>query len=320
MSDKNRKIEYAVMNPSQNITILVTTEVAESEYATIAKELLNLEPSAEQVGFIKFNGFNRQLNLKKSKCDFLGDDIKIENESVVYSDEKKCDIVLNMAGGEFCGNATMSTAVYYSIKNNITCKSQNVDFTEAQKKVVVKSSGVDELISVDIKKFDDEWEGIVEMPRPFKIQEVDFGAGDNFPVVFFKGIAHVIIDKKLIDKKKNDIIISKDSYNNYYENKIKKWCNILNVKALGILLCDFGNMINMIPLVYVKSIDTLYLESSCASGTTAIGAYLKDKTKKEININIKQPSGVELNIESKNDNKLLLRGKVVLLYEKTLII
>ena len=78
--------------------------------------------------------------------------------------------------------------------------------------------------------------------------------------------------------------------------------------------------LKMIPLVYVKSVDTLYWESSCASGTTAVGAYFAKDTNKCVNINVRQPSGEILNITCENDGRLLLKGKVKYLYSKSIII
>ena len=261
----SKVIEYVVMNPSQNITILAMPldDDYDYDYGFIAKKLLKLEPTAEQVGFLQY-----------------GED---------------CDIMINMAGDEFCGNATMSAAVYYGIMNGVN-----------DGNVVVKSSGVNNLVNVHIKKTND-WEGIVEMPEALEICEVDFGNGEIYPVVFFKGIAHVIIDKKAIDRKE-------------FEYKIKEWCEGLEMPALGVMFCDFGEEINITPLVYVKSIDSLYWESSCASGTTAVGAYLLDKFKKKINVDVKQPSGTVLNVESTEDKKLLLKGNVKLLYKKSIMI
>ena len=289
----SKVIEYVVMNPSQNITILVmiADDDCDYDYGFIAKKLLELEPTAEQVGFLR------------------------------YDDES--DIVLEMAGGEFCGNATMSAAVYYGILNGVS-----------DGNVVVRSSGTDDPVNVHIKKIND-WEGIVEMPKPIEICEGDFGNGVKYPMVFFNGIAHIIIDKKPIDKKE-------------YENKIKEWCDILEIPALGGMMCDGGVLkfaptniegdptnvafapasgqmiyapteVGMTPLVYVKSIDSLYWESSCASGTTAIGAYLLDKYKQKINIDVRQPSGTVLNVESTDDGKLLLKGKVKFLYKKSIL-
>ena len=306
MFDDKKIIEYVVMNPSNNITILVISDVEdECDYWVLAKRLLGLEPTAEQVGFLQ------------------------------YDDES--DIILNMAGGEFCGNATMSAAVYYGILHDVN-----------NGNVVVKSSGANELVNVHIKK-NNEWEGIVEMPKPLEICEVDFENGESYPVVFFKGIAHVIVDrkviacgndgeKKLLDDDKsfdNNKILISDSLKKEFENKIKEWCKCLEIEALGIMFCDFGDLkfdstnnsksfvpmeVLMTPFVYVKSIDTLYWESSCASGTTAVGEYLLDMTNSKDKINVRQPSGTILSVEKTTDGKLLLTGKVKLLYKKSIMI
>lgn len=304
MFEEKKIIEYVVMNPSGNITILVTSDVEdESEYLFVAKKLLAMEPTAEQVGFLQY--------------------------------DDKSDIVLNMAGNEFCGNATMSAAVYYGILHGLK-----------DGKVVVHSSGANDLVNVNIKK-NNEWDGIVEMPRPLEISEVDFGNDEKYTVVFFKGIAHVIVDIKAISSNKdceNKILydnISIDNCNNKvfisdrikkeFESKIKLWCEFLEVPAIGIMLCDnIDNVkkiqnidvpeVHLIPLVYVNSIDTLYWESSCASGTTAVSEYLKRKLKKDINVNVRQAGGMILGVESDGDNKLLLKGKVKLLYKKSVII
>ena len=74
------------------------------------------------------------------------------------------------------------------------------------------------------------------------------------------------------------------------------------------------NKVKMLPLVYVKDVDTLYWESSCASGTTALGAYLYKKIKKEVSVNVIQPSGTTLHIKI-NNNEYLLRGIVSLMSE-----
>lgn len=283
MFDDKKIIEYVVINPSGNITILVMSDVEdEEEYYFVAKKLLELEPAAEQVGFLQ------------------------------YDDES--DIILSMAGGEFCGNATMSAAVYYGILHGLS-----------DGNVVVKSSGADELVNVHIKKIN-EWEGTVEMPKPLEISEVDFGNDEKFPVVFFKGIAHVIIDNNC-GARPHDEFETKL----YSEKKIKEWCEFLGVPAIGIMLCDniddikkIQNFditeVNMTPLVYVKSIDTLYWESSCASGTTAIGAYIANVMNSNGKINVRQPSGTILSIDKIVDGKLLLAGKVKLLYKKSVMI
>ena len=74
------EVEYCVLDPTGNITILVTTPVPVALQPRIAAELMRIIPESEQVGFL--------------------------------SQDDSCDIALRMAGGEFCGNASMCAAVY----------------------------------------------------------------------------------------------------------------------------------------------------------------------------------------------------------------
>lgn len=78
-------IDYYVINPTENITILVETPVKKELQPFVASELLRREKRGEQVGFIE------------------------------KSDEY--DICVRMAGGEFCGNAAISAAALYLKEN-----------------------------------------------------------------------------------------------------------------------------------------------------------------------------------------------------------
>ncbi|MCQ2558908.1 MAG: hypothetical protein MJ135_07300, partial [Oscillospiraceae bacterium] len=75
------EIRYCVFDPNGNITILVETAVAPALQAGIAAQLLAQEPLAEQVGFLSPGGAGY-------------------------------DISLRMAGGAFCGNASLCPAAY----------------------------------------------------------------------------------------------------------------------------------------------------------------------------------------------------------------
>lgn len=78
-------IDYYLINPTENITLLVETPVPQELQPFVASELLRIENRGEQVGFIEQNG--------------------------------EYDICVRMAGGEFCGNAALSAAAVY-LKNN----------------------------------------------------------------------------------------------------------------------------------------------------------------------------------------------------------
>ena len=69
------ELRYTVIDPTKNITLLVTTPVPRDVQPRVAAELLRREKDAEQVGFA---------------------------EGLAAGNPR-----LQMMGGEFCGNATM---------------------------------------------------------------------------------------------------------------------------------------------------------------------------------------------------------------------
>ena len=247
---------------------------------------------------------------------------------MTYGD--KCDITIEMAGGEFCGNATMSAAVYFAMDKGI--ESGTVKVLACGKPVNVEVKCIDDKgegshsspVRCDLQNLPAHsvYEGIVEMPRALEIKEVKFPSGETFTVVFFEGIAHIIFETN----EQCDSELKK-----YLESNIKVWCEFLKVPAMGVMVCDKGSHsstirsddftsidscceMSMIPLVYVKSVDTLYWESSCASGTTAVGAYFTKVLNKSVTIDVWQASGTKLTIKSNEDGRLQLKGQVKYLY------
>ena len=76
-------IKYKVLDPAGNITVIVTTPTLEKDRRFVADYIMTIEKDAEQVGFLSGN-------------------------------------ILNMAGGEFCGNATRC-ASFLTGSNEIIC-------------------------------------------------------------------------------------------------------------------------------------------------------------------------------------------------------
>ena len=70
-------MRYSVFDPTGNITALVRDPVAPLQQPVIAAGIMRKHPEVEQVGFVSFDGALPALR---------------------------------MAGGEFCGNASMSAA------------------------------------------------------------------------------------------------------------------------------------------------------------------------------------------------------------------
>ena len=245
------KLSYALLDPTGNMTLLAETPVPEAAQPLTAKRLMEQEPATEQVGFVS------------DTDDGIG---------------------LRMAGGEFCGNASMSAAVLYLLR-------KGMDGGE----VTVRVSGTPDPVSVTAERLPDgSWQGCVVMPKPLSVGRERFSDGTKRPVVRFPGITHVILETEMVQTEA--------------ERLAPVWCRELESEALGLMFLDRERGI-LKPLVYVPSADTLFWESSCASGTTAVGAYLAAESGTAVRMPLKQPGGT-LEIEADPAGKLILKGTV----------
>ncbi len=222
------------MDPTKNYTMLIESPVPLSERQRVASELMRIESCVEQVGYI--------------------------------SEKSGCDIDLQMAGGEFCGNASMSAAAFFAYSNGISVGD-----------VHLFVSGCEDQISVDVSKYSDgAYKCTVGMPKHRDIIKVCFN-GENMPAVVFDGITHLIIENKQIDKNKA-------------ESMIPVLCKKLRAEALGMMFTDTERQ-TLTPLVFVPSAKTMYWENSCASGTAAVGIYYSHLRNKQITLSLLQPGG-----------------------------
>lgn len=295
-------IEYYLIDPTGNITVLVESFVPVENHAYVAKKLMEAEPSCEQVGFVSI------VNITSPDAFFESANTGEKLEAV--------DIKLRMSAGEFCGNATMSTAA-------LCCKKAGISRSESRR-VIVDSSGVEDNIEVDIiceNYEDDLFSGRVHMPRPLRIYigTFDFdGMSFELPVVDFGGISHVIMrnDDESVIRFKDGMSISDEVLKDKAEKAVKIWCNQIGAEGLGLMFVDdkvsYVNRIEMNPLVFVPGCDSCFWENSCGSGTTAVGAYFSYIGEENpIELTIAQPGG-DLSIEVIN-NECFLGGSVKIL-------
>lgn len=241
------KFNYFLYNPSGNITALVSDAVAGSLQYTVAAEIMKKEPTCEQVGFL------------------------------ASSDDS--DIMVAMAGGEFCGNATLCAAACFAGTHGAVPGMSHP--------VRVRCSGCPEPISASFVPYDSTM-GIASM-------EADFDAIINsfhgFKAVHMPGITHIIADGSQIDTSEA-------------ESCIRDWTEELDVPALGIMLLDRTSE-SLTPLVYVRGSDTLFWEQSCASGTCAVAL-----AEGECRLFLRQPGGL-LRVQNHN-GKIKLTNKIVM--------
>lgn len=247
-------LKYKVCDPSGNITILVTDEVSKEKRIEVADKLLKLEPTGQQVGFI-------------SKGD------------------ASCDLEINMAGDEFCGNAALSGAALYKQSHSDT------DI------VRIKMSGAKDVIDVTVLLDGEQYIATAQMPMPDMYEHRTFAyAGKEYRtfLVKFDSMVHLV----MLDRLNDDDI----------KPAIKQWNDELQCDALGIMDYDEDTSV-LIPAVLSNNGSFFCFESSCASGTTAVAIYLAEKYKSEIEREIKEPGGV-LKISAKPGGYVVLTNTV----------
>lgn len=165
-------------------------------------------------------------------------------------------ICLRMAGDEFCGNATLSAG---------SCRLYMDSLQSGNVPVFVYGVGYPLTVSAQ-RTSENIYSAIADMPLPVKITDISLCVASetfSFGFVSFGGIAHLITEE-LFDR-------------TLAESAIKKWCSELGLPALGLMSLNRCKS-EIIPLVYVSSLDSLYWEKSCASGTCAAAAFLAENS------------------------------------------
>ena len=263
-------IKYTIFDPTGNITALVETRVPNEDQPKVADEIMKAHPEVEQVGFVYFEP------------------------------RRSTPVLLRMAGGEFCGNATMSAAALYAIRTGDEAPS-----------IKVSVSGAPRALEVKLRRQEDNpnaFDAGLEMPEPVSIERKNLeikGVAESLPVVDMGGISHIIIEekRKLYSLKDNEV---------QAEQAVRAWCEQLSADCLGLMFIAGSNAASkseklssrmtlvgsdlkleteLTPLVYVPGADTVFWENSCASGSSAVGMYLSDKYGAAIDVNIRQPGG-----------------------------
>lgn len=246
------KIDYSVFDPTGNITAVVVSPAVIPEQPRIAAALMAREPAVEQAGFL--------------------------------SQAKDALPVLRMAGGEFCGNASMCAAALIAdaaSAGNMT--------------VTLQVSGADAPVEVSLSASDSGARtASVRMPLPERIVQSRLPGAGTVPVVFFRGIAHAVLPF--------------DADRALAEASAAHWAALLHTDALGLLFFDRASR-RMDPLVCVPAAGTLVWEHSCASGTAAAGAWLAVGGSAPVRLPVLQPGGT-LTVDASPSGPILLTGRV----------
>ena len=229
------------------------------------------KPAGNDTGL--FPGIIREGALRKR----IGDNLQriypnVEQVGFVNLDPKNAELM--MAGGEFCGNATRSTA-YQVLKGQ-------------PGEIQIKVSGVKSKLRAGVTS---DGEAFSQMPIYSEISRLkpDSEKPGNFTVEM-EGMTHYVdFDASQIKGLTEDQIKTKAR-----AEMAKR--GIDQGQACGIIYSEkVGENWVIHPVVYVRDADTLYYETACGSGTTALGLTLALKEGKSIKeVPIIQPSGMPI--------------------------
>lgn len=177
---------------------------------------------------------------------------------------------LQMMGGEFCGNAARSFASYLAFCD---------ESFEQAKDYRITCSGYDESLSVWVRQGEEKNQFLAKIAMPdLLVLKRDFiqieGEEIDIVRVRLEGIIHFIVSYRLDKEKMIASMLEKMSKERY--------------EAFGILFFHQEKM-EMLPYVHVKGICGIW-ERSCASGTAAVGYYLRKYHNME-KAKVKQPGG-----------------------------
>lgn len=260
-----KRIEYFMANPSGNISCFVLTKTKRDQYKKVARAILKSEKTCEQVAFIK----------SKDKME--------------------------MAGLEFCGNASRVFGLWSFIKQGGGGKGE----------VIIKVSGSKEPVRVRLDT--DTLECDAKMPLPLEVKDLKFETcypNSIMTAVDQGGIVHFIITEASYDEKD-------------FLKLIKEGYRLFNCEAIGAMYYN-KETDTMLPLVHVRDLDTYHQEGSCGSGTVALAAYMAHKgllPEGEQKLVIHQPGGdlaVKIQMDKGRLIEISLSGKVSIDPIKTL--
>ena len=206
-------------------------------------------------------------------------------EQVGFFSEEEEGPCLRMAGGEFCGNAAMCAAFLFLSRRGRDNGSVSVRFPDVGGTVGVSVSGRDDGTACCT----------VEMPKPLSVGRESLDGGLALPVVRFPGITHVILEA------------GKDDVRDL-PAKVAGWCSGPDARAFGVMVYD-RRADTLSPLVFVPGAGTLIWETACASGTSALGAWLAAKSGRKVTISPLQPGG-RLTVSASPDGEISLTGTV----------
>lgn len=223
----------------------------------------------------------------------------VEQVGFVYG--KDYQLTMDMAGDELCVNASRC-ATYLAMDGNPGDTS-------------IKVSGASELLKSGINN---DGEVYIQLPINSESNKVSRDSSSSSWIVQMEGITHYVDFD--MDQIKG---LSPEDIKRLALSKIKEK-NLDLFAASGVIFTKKTKEgYRIVPIVYVRNIDTLFLETACGSGTCALGQVLAICNQQPIiDLPIIQPSGKSINVSVSFKNNSItdvtVKSKVEKLFQGVL--
>ena len=320
-------MRYRIFDPTGNITALVESLVDVERQPETAAAVMLRHPKVEQVGFFRMAGPAQQ-----------------DNAAADGTAASPVQAMLRMAGGEFCGNASMSAAALHVLIRDAEAREREKisdrrdaaegkesgtgkevaevgkvsDGNPAAERVCLQVSGAAEPVEVELSPLYEAQSGSsgafrasVHMPPAIGIEEREWKFGllsGRLPLVRMEGISHILIGP---DSVFSGLLRDRRSA----EDAVRAWCREIRADGLGLMFLtpQEETEYSLTPLVYVPGSNTIFWENSCASGSSAAGMYLADRSGKTETFHFHEPGGTLLVKSGPAGRETWLAGRVRLL-------
>ena len=267
-------MRYSILDPTGNITALVESPVEPAERPAAAAALMRRHPQVEQAGFVRF------------------------------APEDGVDAALSMAGGEFCGNASLCAAALYLLRRGTA--------PGARERVWLRVSGASKPVETELVYGQDgSFSAWVRMPPALGVEEQDFAFDDlrgSLTLVRMEGISHLIVPA-------DSAFFALQSVRCAAERAVQSWCGALQAEGLGLMFLEDGESLRLTPLVYVPGSGTVFWENSCASGSAAVGMARAARSGMPVDLRLTEPGGVLRVVSDPASGETRLCGTVRLIEE-----
>ena len=252
--EKRDALRVSIFDPTGNITALVESPVAPEEQSAAAARIMERFPRVEQVGFVRL------------------------------PQETAAPVELRMAGGEFCGNASMSAAALSLLRRGSAADEG------AWETLGLRVRGVSREVEVRLRRETAEsFCASVRMPPVLSLNEQVFPFGalrDPITIVRAEGISHAIVTPG------SPFFALRDD-RDAAEEAARRICAALGAEAFGLMFLEGeAPRLRLTPLVYVPGSGTMFWENSCASGSAAVAAAMAGRSGSPVCLELEEPGGV----------------------------